>query len=365
MKKLTNFKDTNKKEKKKNANASPYLAHETPAETNGTQHSMTSIPPHRTASLTSTQNLAGDNAASFRSSLDGANGHQRGQRSVAPTIATDHGAAKSTAGQSGNTAATGLGAGTTHNADSTFSSPAPSLRSLTTTLTTVHSTSAANALLANGGVTGNNTAHNSMNGAIQGAGSGSVHFSHQFPTSSAPVSAIPGHLAPQGQQSGGHPATYTTATANGILTDNASILTLASSSKRRRRRSMDTDASVRALAPSSLFGGSRESLPLSVLSSNVDIGPAALRERASVYSATGVAPALTSERNSFYNQGAGRGEGSIRSGVFGNREERPMHTREGSIAGSFVGSPLVQQQAGQASPQMESVPAGKGKEIVN
>lgn len=229
----------------------------------------------------------------------------------------------------------------------------------------MHSTGAANALNAHGGVTGNNTAHNSMNGAIQGAGSGSVHFSHQFPTSSAPVSAIPGHLAPQGQQSGGHPATYTTATANGILTDNASILTLASSSKRTRRRSMDTDASVRALAPSSLFGGSRESLPLSVLSSNVDIGPAALRERASVYSAAGVAPALSSERNSSYNQGAGRGEGSIRSGVFGNREERPMHTREGSIAGSFVGSPLVQQQAGQANPQMESAPAGKGKEVVN
>ena len=186
MKKLTNFKDTSKKEKKKNANPSPYLSHDTPSETNGKQHSMTSIPPHRTASLTSTQNQTGDNAASFRSSLDGANAHQRGQRSVAPTIATDHGAAKSTAGQSGNTAATGLGAGTTHNADSTFSSPAPSLRSLATTLTTVHSTSAANALSANGGVTSNTTAHDSVNGATQGAGSGSVHFSHQFPTSSAP-----------------------------------------------------------------------------------------------------------------------------------------------------------------------------------
>lgn len=73
---------------------------------------------------------------------------------------------------------------------------------------------------------------------------------------------------------------------------------------------MDTDASVRALAPSSLFGGSRESLPLSVLSSNIDTGltvaPHQARasvvggpnERASIYSATGIAPALPSERNS-------------------------------------------------------------------
>ncbi|KAK9468229.1 hypothetical protein V1512DRAFT_259028 [Lipomyces arxii] len=45
--------------------------------------------------------------------------------------------------------------------------------------------------------------------------------------------------------------------------DNASILTLASSSK-RRRKSIDTNASTRALAPESLFGGSRESLPLTV-----------------------------------------------------------------------------------------------------
>lgn len=55
--------------------------------------------------------------------------------------------------------------------------------------------------------------------------------------------------------------------ANGLLTDNASIITLASSSKRRRRHSFDTDASIRALAPASVWGGSRESLPLSILSS--------------------------------------------------------------------------------------------------
>ncbi|KAK9235448.1 hypothetical protein V1525DRAFT_409898 [Lipomyces kononenkoae] len=63
----------------------------------------------------------------------------------------------------------------------------------------------------------------------------------------------------------------TTSTANSINTsisnyyyeDNASIITLASSSK-KRRKSIDTDASTRALAPDSIFGGSRESLPLTV-----------------------------------------------------------------------------------------------------
>ena len=61
--------------------------------------------------------------------------------------------------------------------------------------------------------------------------------------------------------------TYDSATDNNLLTDNASILTLASSSKQRRRRgSLDTDASIRALPPSSLWGGSKESLPLSMLS---------------------------------------------------------------------------------------------------
>ncbi len=83
---------------------------------------------------------------------------------------------------------------------------------------------------------------------------------------------------------------------------------------------MDTDASVRALAPGSVWGGSRESLPLSVLSGNLDTGASgpsgmysvsqsrpsmgglASAERASIYSNQGIsAPALASERNSFYS----------------------------------------------------------------
>lgn len=75
---------------------------------------------------------------------------------------------------------------------------------------------------------------------------------------------------------------------------------------------------MRALAPSSVWGGSRESLPLSVLSGNADHGMSnnlwapnqtrpslsgglASTERASVYSSHSVAaPVLASERNSYY-----------------------------------------------------------------
>ena len=140
-----------------------------------------------------------------------------------------------------------------------------------------------------------------------------------------------------------------------MLTDNASIMTLASSSKRRRRNSLDTNASVRALAPSSLFGGSRESLPLSVLSANVTDQPGSTglhqarhpstglpnTERASVYSSSGIAPALSSERNSYYagKQNIAGDNGSMRSGLLG-------HGRNDSITGSIgghatTGSPLA------------------------
>jgi hypothetical protein len=115
---------------------------------------------------------------------------------------------------------------------------------------------------------------------------------------------------------------------------------------------MDTDASVRALAPSSIFGGSRESLPLSVLSANIDpaSGTPGLHqarasggpnERASVYSATGVAPALPSERNSYYagKQSILGDNASVKSGRLG-------HGRTDSVTGSIggiaaTGSPLA------------------------
>lgn len=227
-------------------------------------------------------------------------------RSAAPTVATHAGTVHSDAGHSkAFTNTTGGGAfssidGRGGGHGSTFSSPNQSERSLTTTLTTIQSTSPANALQQTG-TSGHNVHNSQPNGQA---------FTHQYPVSPAPSgmgmpSAIPRHLT-DGQHN----------SSNNVLTDDASIVTLASSSK-RRRRSMDTDASVRALAPNSVWGGSRESLPLSVLSGNnahdaasttglyapsrPSIGGFASAERASVYSSQGVsAPALASERNSYY-----------------------------------------------------------------
>ncbi|KAK5997750.1 hypothetical protein PT974_00107 [Cladobotryum mycophilum] len=220
-------------------------------------------------------------------------------------IAFSHGASS----LAGTSRTMGGGQESRRGGDSTFSSPAPSIRSLATTLTTIQS-------LAPHGHGGVASTHSNNQ---------SIQFTQPFPTA-VPASAIPAHLAPAGQ-----PTTYSTATANNLLTDNASILTLASSSKRRRRRSMDTDASVRALAPSSLWGGSRESLPLSVLSTSID--PSNIynsrlgAERNSIYSATGVAPAIPSERNSIYTK---QGDGaSVRSGRLG-------HGRPDSISGSVA-----------------------------
>ena len=274
------------------------------------------------------------------------------KRSAAPTVSTNPETTHSDTAQSkAGTVITTAGDKSSHGIGgegSTFSSPAPSVRSMTTTLTTIQSGAPSNVL---GG--------HSAQGAPPGATHQTVQFSHQFPISS-PASAIPSHVVPH--PTPGHP-TYTTATANNLLTDNASIVTLASSSKRRRRNSLDTNASVRALAPSSIFGGSRESLPLSVLSGPVpdssglaavhnrpSIGGLPAAERASVYSSSGVAPntgAINSERNSYYaNPKTREGDGgSIRSGKF-------SHGRNDSITGSVAGvtsSPL-------ASPREGTVP---------
>lgn len=260
-----------------------------------------------------------------RRSADGETPSTTGARSFAGTdnegahsiVAPSHGASS----LAGTSRTAGGGIDSRRGGDSTFSSPAPSVRSLTTTLTTIQSL----APNGNGSAAPSHSTHLAQN-AVH-----SIQFSQPFPTTS-PASAIPPHLAPTG-----NPTNYVTATANNLWTDNASILTLASSSKQRRRRSMDTDASVRALAPSSLWGGSRESLPLSVLSSNIEAsgmpatpgihgnGPRLGAERTSIYSATGVAPALASERNSYY---AGKGDGaSVRSGLLG-------HGRTDSVGGN-------------------------------
>ncbi|RMY12441.1 hypothetical protein D0867_07765 [Hortaea werneckii] len=263
-------------------------------------------------------------------------------RSGAPTLATQPETIHSEAGHSkALTATTGAGALSSIDgaggANSTFSSPNQSQQSLTTTLTTIQSATPGNAL---GQSSSGQPASQPQNGT-----GGPVMFSHQYPTSPAPLatpaSAIPRHVADT------MPNHYNAATANNMLTDNASILTLASSSK-RRRRSMDTDASVRAIPPSSVWGGSRESLPLSVLSGNApepsggggpgglyahshsrpSIGGLASAERASVYSSQGVtAPALASERNSSYSHkpkdlGGGGDAKSLRSLTGGGIDAR-------------------------------------------
>ncbi|KAL4940404.1 hypothetical protein BDV06DRAFT_230344 [Aspergillus oleicola] len=266
-------------------------------------------------------------------------------KSAAPTISTNGETAISEAAYSkaGTMATVGGGVSTNGGGEgSTFSSPAPSVRSLTTTLTTVQSAAPSTHIYNQQ----NNTNHGHNYSTASGSGPQQVHFSHQFPPS--PATAVPPHLAPHG-----HSVTYSVATANNILTDNASILTLASSSKRRRRNSLDTNASVRALAPSSVFGGSRESLPLSVLSgvgeaSNTSVlnAPGVLSrpslvglasaERASVYSSSGAAPG--GERGSFYaNKSSVAGDGaSIRSGAY-------SHARQDSNAASISTQPMQPQ----------------------
>lgn len=332
--------------------------------------------------LSFTQHPNGSYGSLPTSAMQEREAHSNSNRSGAPTLATKAETVHSDAGHS-KAATTTTHGGALSSIDgagggSTFSSPTQSQHSLSTTLTTIQS-AGAGSTLQSASAQPNGNHHGLLNNPNP------VMFSHQYPVSPAPstpgdrISAIPRHVADS------MPNTYNSATANNLLTDNASILTLASSSK-RRRRSMDTDASVRALAPSSVWGGSRESLPLSVLSGNADpsmtpggyytsqsrpsIGGLASTERASVYSSQGLG--MASERNSLISHrapvkdltdakslrsitlgdkadsrslggdvGSLRGEGSMRSGKVG-------HSRNDSIPGS-IGGPLVSSKAGQTA----------------
>ena len=275
--------------------------------------------------------------------------HATSTKSTAPTISTNGDTAISEAAYSkaGTMATAGGGISSNGGGEgSTFSSPAPSVRSLTTTLTTVQSAAPS------GHLYNVQNAHAGTHHANPSQGTQQVQFSQPFPPS--PATAVPLHLAPHN-----HSMTYSTATANNMLTDNASILTLASSSKRRRRNSLDTNASVRALAPSSVFGGSRESLPLSVLSGNVGepsnpstfsatgvpnrpsmVGLAST-ERISVYSSSGTSP-LAGERGSFHanKQNAGAGDGA--SVVSATQSHSRHDSNSASISGVFGAIPTGQ-----------------------
>lgn len=199
--------------------------------------------------------------------------------------------------------------------DSTFSSPAPSARSVATTLSTIQSQMANGVLAAaaNNNTTNNqNNNLNPNNNAQASSRTTQQREAVQYSQPDALSIAMPGD---RNTRSAYRPATYSAIIANNLLNDNISILTLASSTQRRRRRSWDTDydhASVRALPPSQ-FGGSRESLPLSVLSANLDGQP--------------TSPGLTAARSIAERSVTGLTTGG--------------HGRADSLSGSIGGGPVA------------------------
>jgi len=259
-----------------------------------------------------------------------------GFRSSAPnhTATNRHASHSDVDGQSKAGTSGTVGMSTASNGgNSIFSSPNQSSRSLSTTLTTIQSQ--APSVLFN----------------HQSAGGSSTYA--QPPTSaqaynSAPASAIPAYL---NRGASSHvPSTYRSATANNLLSDNASVLTLASSSHQQHRRdSWDEDASIRALPPRSTWGGSRESLPLSVLSHNQGSEPLAPtsgalhppQQRFSTSTTGNIGgPLLSSERNSVYAGKSTVDTSSIRSGQVG-------HARSDSNAASMSSVlPVTREQFG-------------------
>lgn len=212
--------------------------------------------PYRQQSVLSQANQSQDENNDRRILMDS-------NRSTAPTLATNPETIHSEAGQSRHgTSYTAGGAKSSiyGGGNSVFSSPNHSNRSLTTTLTTIQSSATSTVLNHHHHTpTGSHTGHHQHQ--VQPSQI-STYFSHQYPQT--PASAVPLHLHPHVSHL---PLTYRSATANNLLTDNASIMTLASSTHPRgRRNSLDTNASIRAIPPTSTWGGSRESLPLSTFS---------------------------------------------------------------------------------------------------
>ena len=288
--------------------------------------------PETTSSFNSLPNSNGDTSEG----TPGNHGLDSSSKSGPPTLATTPDLSNNDGDHSkSGTILTGAGGMSSHSAggsNSIFSSSNHSSRSLTTTLTTIQSTAPSARLQQPANPPGVPGTHQAAAGNVHGhqhhsSQSSSVYFQHQYPTTPV-VSAVPPHVQnPSLMYTASHlPTTYRSATANNLLTDNASILTLASSSQQAgRRNSLDTAASVRAIAPSSQWGGSRESLPLSTLSATADApgttGQNATSqrpsigglptERGSIYSNQGVnAPVLSSERNSIYTGRTGTAGGA-------------------------------------------------------
>lgn len=250
------------------------------------------------------------------------NDNQQGEsyRSAGQSNGARHASHSDADGQSKAGTSGTVGMSTASNGgNSIFSSPNQSSRSLTTTLTTIQSQAP----------------------SVMFNGPTSTTPNQSYPQ--APASAVPAYLT--SRPSSHVPTTYRGATANNLLSDNASVLTLASSSHRPNRRdSWDEDASIRAIPPRSAWGGSRESLPLSVLSQNPEqlptpagqiLQPSQRYSTSTVGAGTGIgAPVLSSERNSVYAGKASTVDGaSIRSGHIG-------HGRSDSTAGSVLGNAL-------------------------
>ncbi|EPS45395.1 hypothetical protein H072_591 [Dactylellina haptotyla CBS 200.50] len=235
---------------------------------------------------------------------------------------------------------------TYYTSSTVHSSPSQSVQSLAT-LTTVQSTAPPSTYLANGMTTSYNphlSTHN-PNAPPQ-------HFTHQFTITSSSggpshtpssSSGIPGTLP--------HPQTYTMMTQGNMLSDDASILTLASSSrKRERRRSLDTDASIRALPPSSLWGGSKESLPLSVLSGGdrATMGDRASlfahRDRDSIVLGSGAAagsPLVTPSHPTFFGGSTSGGDRvDDEDANIDSRSIAKYSTKRGSTGTSLLNVPL-------------------------
>ncbi|KAK6331805.1 hypothetical protein TWF718_002347 [Orbilia javanica] len=234
----------------------------------------------------------------------------------------------------------------TYTSSTAHSSPSQSVQSLAT-LTTVQSTAPPSTYLANGMTTSYNphlSTHN-PNAPPQ-------HFTHQFTISPAPglthtpsnsnsTHGIPATLP--------HPTTYHTMTQGNMLSDDASILTLASSSrKRERRRSLDTDASIRALPPSSLWGGSKESLPLSVLSGGdrATMGDRASlfaerhRDRDSIVMTGAASPLITPSHPTFFGAGSSTENRPDDEDVNDGRSIAKYSTKRGSTGTSLLSVPL-------------------------
>ncbi|KAF3925142.1 hypothetical protein ABW20_dc0101199 [Dactylellina cionopaga] len=231
----------------------------------------------------------------------------------------------------------------TYTSSTAHSSPSQSVQSLAT-LTTVQSTAPPSTYLANGMSSSYNPHLSSHN-----PNAPPQHFTHQFTITPSQPSLSHTPSNSQGIPTTlPHPATYQMMTQGNMLSDDASILTLASSSrKRERRRSFDTDASIRALPPSSLWGGSKESLPLSVLSGG---DRATMGDRASLFAdrhkdrdsiVMAGSPLVTPSHPTFFGPSSSGGDrGEEDDGNTDGRSIAKYSTKRGSTGTSLLSVPL-------------------------